>query len=184
MAEMPFADAADIVRRVARDRLQEARAFEQIDGALAAAVTVQSSLVRLTKERDELAATIAGMQEEHAAIHAAFTDEQEKLAETLYQQTEDVATRQATLETAFATLERSRDDLRETLMREADAGRLAERERTRALETMCAGIELQHREVLADLQRRVAEAQATLRQTQQQFAQLVKDATQTAGIAS
>jgi hypothetical protein len=181
--DMTLADAADVVRAVARDRLKEARAFEKIEQTLGTAVSVQSAMARLTKQRDALVAEIETLQHQHATVVHTCSTEMVKLDVDL-QATAEIATkRKAELTAEIDTVAGELADLHRKLSLEASNGAAAATLRTTELQAKCDRIEAAHRAVLREVLRKTEEAQANLKTTQDRFAQVIKDATQTAGVS-
>lgn len=183
MADMTMAEAAELVRGLARQRVREASAFAKLDDALALATTLESAIARLTKSRNGLSAEVLDLTTRRAGMETALAD----LNALHLTTTHDLDTKTSAYSDALAARIKSEEDslaaLSEKIAAESEAGEQAKRSLVSDREMLLDRIEAKHRASLAEIRRQTEEAQAHLKATQDRFAQLVKDATQTAGVS-
>lgn len=183
MADMTMAEAAELVRGLARQRVREARAFAKLDAALAMATTLESAIARLTKSRNELAAEVLDLTTRRSGMETALADLNARHLATTHDLDIKTSAYSAELAARIKTEEDTLAALYAKIAAESEAGEQAKRSLVSDREILLDRIEVKHRVSLAEIRRQSDEAQANLKATQDRFAQLVKDATQTAGVS-
>ena len=158
---MSLAEASDVIRPLAAARLREATALQQIDRALATALTLQSTVARLTKEKDGLTSDIAGLADKRTEIEKTVGDAK-MAAGTAIREAEDAATtRKGELAIQIAAEEDQVAALRAKLMQEAADGAAAATVAKETLEKDLGAIRATHEATLADLQRQTEATRVT-----------------------
>lgn len=178
---MSITEAADVVRVVARDRLREAQAFEQIDRALATAVSSHSWIAILAQDKADLTADVDALIATKATLESAVSEARAHTERTIAQAETDAMGRSNQIRGEIETLEHHREDLRATIAREVADGQVAAFQRAASVQAELDAITASHRRTLRELTDHITDAQASLASTKQQFADLLEGAKKTAG---
>lgn len=175
--DLSFAEASEILRSINRERVREAQSFQKFERVIRLALTLDTTIARMTKDRDTVLAELENLRKRFSDLTVQLQTEIATLTQQQHDMEGAYEAERARLDTKIEGLRQSAATQEENIAARAVAagneyaeqGRLRQQERER--------LEAIHQDRVESAQREVRRAQEQVEEANAYLLQLGKSVT-------